>query len=66
MAGNPHPFGSVAWTEFNAQEVASRPTALLIRKPFTAEDFKRYAEEGKRSREKGKCPDGITIKFIAS
>ncbi len=49
--GNPYKFGSKEWHEHNAKELASRPTARLVRKPFTAEDFVRYAEEGKASRE---------------
>jgi hypothetical protein len=56
--GNPYKFGSKEWDEHNAKEVANRPTALLVRKPFTAEDFKRYAEEGRKSREQGRKQNG--------
>ena len=32
--GNPYPFGSKEWQQHNDVEVASRPTARLVRKPF--------------------------------
>jgi hypothetical protein len=33
--GNPHPYRSKEWEKYNAEEIASRPTAILNRKPFT-------------------------------
>jgi hypothetical protein len=39
MAGNPHPFNSKAWHDHNAAEVASRPTAILNRKPLTPDQL---------------------------
>jgi len=38
-AGNPHPYGSDAWKAHNAAEVASRPTAILNRQPFTPQEL---------------------------
>jgi hypothetical protein len=40
MAGNPHPFGSQAWRDWNAKEVAQRPTGILKRKPFNFDDYR--------------------------
>ncbi|HYM76124.1 MAG TPA: hypothetical protein VE377_09125 [Candidatus Dormibacteraeota bacterium] len=34
-SGNPHPYRSKEWEQYNAEEIASRPTAILNRKPFT-------------------------------
>ena len=40
MAGNPYPFGSPAWRDWNAKEVAQRPTGILKRKPFNYDDYR--------------------------
>lgn len=37
--GNPYPYRSKEWEQYNAEEIASRPTAILNRKPFTPEQL---------------------------
>jgi hypothetical protein len=38
--GNPYKFGTKEWHEHNEKEVAQRPTARLVRKPFNPEDYR--------------------------
>lgn len=39
---NPHPFKSEAWHEHNRREIASRPTAVIDRKPLTPDQWDSY------------------------
>jgi hypothetical protein len=79
MAENPYLknrpiFGSPEWQKQCDEEVASRPTALLVRKPFTAEDWDKLIDLFNKSTEQAALAtrntinnnDGITIRFLVS
>jgi hypothetical protein len=41
MSGNTYPYGSKEWQKHNEEEIASRPTAILKRRPFTTDEFEK-------------------------